>query len=1295
MEFVIPVTRDGLKCADSAGHYVVEEFFNVKELPYKIRDAFSSAKRSADFIEANFDVLYGGLENFSHLSLETKEDAWNCISIGMQELISELHQALDPEEPLDGDVQLKYRNMLKMLIYLMVQYIYEYEAEDARNIRNDIGKGRGRGKVKASEEPDFWPRVKDRALHLLYEVACLPLHLLWNTPLVDEDFIRWEPTMLQYFESSVIPLAQGLVHVSQDLEGKMILGELVREIGRMDVGILARDTSTTKHYAQFITEVANISPDLLIPSMTFLVPLLECEPYTVRSAVLEVMGEIVGRVLCAEGLEKKERKLRDEFLEYLLDHMCDVNAFVRAKASFVMQVWGKLSAAGAIPLKYQPTVLNKAIRRVSDKAATVRKNAIQLIMALLQGNPYAAALPIDDVQKQLAEETKKLQAMEEEYVSKEKARSDALSDPAQLWLEMFPHVLEAAKEHLEEGNKENFPDSLEFALRINQAIPALCDLLSSEQTSDVFETIDFFVVAMQFQFEQAITGVRRMLNLVWSKEKSIQEAVLKAYRTLYFEEKEGKSARSNAGKVVSHLIKLASSANLGELVSLENLIVELVRAGDINKQMLQILWERFTRAQPGITEQESRTALQLLAMAGSANPGIIATNLQVLMDVGLGPGAKENHLLPWLTCKALLKLQVRYSGRTVSKDGEELSPRMPPDHKLFQLLQDLLVDEFLNEKDVHYTPMALEAINVIYKLSDLPHQNSSVILKGCQLKVFSKEEKLCSLPLARLLSMVGHVALKQKMFLMNDVFQELKRRDAAREETGKDRTKRITSRASRASRVSNPANVSSASMLDGDQELGMLGATAHDSNFESVKEECEGLLYSGYLGHFRGLVVEICSKLSQYTDKRLKTAACDALGKFMLTSSRFCEDHIQLFFTILEKSDIEEIRGNSVLYCRDLMIQYPNVLAPWTPYIYRRLHDTSNLVKKQTLRVLNELVLSDMIKVRGQISDVALCIMDPDPGVSNAARLFFVELAGKGNSVYNVLPDIISRLSDAEVGTSEEHFQNILNFIITVTQKEKQMDGLVEKLVNRFPAATTERQWRDMAYCLSLLNYGEKSLKKLQENLPCYAKALSEPKVYEHFVKILTGCKKFIKPDMKRVMEEFEAQIKEFHEKGLDDVTASKRARDAVRRQSNRNTPKTPRSPTKQRTRRQLPSSSSEDEEEESEEEDEVTKSDEVPVVRKNPRERKRGGKKNEEEIQSGSDAEDFQPPSTKKTQPLSTKKTRPLTAKKTRPLATQNTQTPGRTLRSSNSSTSTSSTSSSISSSTVKKRILRRGQEK
>ena len=83
------------------------------------------------------------------------------------------------------------------------------------------------------------------------------------------------------------------------------------------------------------------------------------------------------------------------------------------------------------------------------------------------------------MQKQLAEETKKLQAMEEEHISKERARSEALSDPAQIWLEMFPHVLEAAKEHLEEGNKENFPveGNRKEILSIHEVLEEIYDAL--------------------------------------------------------------------------------------------------------------------------------------------------------------------------------------------------------------------------------------------------------------------------------------------------------------------------------------------------------------------------------------------------------------------------------------------------------------------------------------------------------------------------------------------------------------------------------------------------------------------------------------------------------------------------------------------------------------------------------------------------------------------------------------------------------------------------------------------------
>lgn len=42
------------------------------------------------------------------------------------------------------------------------------------------------------------------------------------------------------------------------------------------------------------------------------------------------------------------------------------------------------------------------------------------------------------------------------------------------------------------------------------------------------------------------------------------------------------------------------------------------------------------------------------------------------------------------------------------------------------------------------------------------------------------------------------------------------------------------------------------------------------------------------------------------------------------------------------------------------------------------------------------------------------------------ANLFFHELARKGNTLYNVLPDMISRLSDPEVGVDEEFFRKII-----------------------------------------------------------------------------------------------------------------------------------------------------------------------------------------------------------------------------------------------------------------------------
>ncbi len=47
------------------------------------------------------------------------------------------------------------------------------------------------------------------------------------------------------------------------------------------------------------------------------------------------------------------------------------------------------------------------------------------------------------------------------------------------------------------------------------------------------------------------------------------------------------------------------------------------------------------------------------------------------------------------------------------------------------------------------------------------------------------------------------------------------------------------------------------------------------------------------------------------------------------------------------------------------------------------------------MMVLTHLILNDMVKIRGQISSMALCLEDTDPIIVELAQVFFYELSQK------------------------------------------------------------------------------------------------------------------------------------------------------------------------------------------------------------------------------------------------------------------------------------------------------------
>ena len=76
-----------------------------------------------------------------------------------------------------------------------------------------------------------------------------------------------------------------------------------------------------------------------------------------------------------------------------------------------------------------------------------------------------------------------------------------------------------------------------FSRQIQTAVPVICELLGSKSTMDVLEAVDFFVTGVEFGVASAGVGVRKMLVLIWSRESSVKDSVVSAYRRLYLNPK--------------------------------------------------------------------------------------------------------------------------------------------------------------------------------------------------------------------------------------------------------------------------------------------------------------------------------------------------------------------------------------------------------------------------------------------------------------------------------------------------------------------------------------------------------------------------------------------------------------------------------------------------------------------------------------------------------------------------------------------------------------------------------------
>ncbi|KAJ8287804.1 hypothetical protein COCON_G00004630 [Conger conger] len=675
-------------------------------------------------------------------------------------------------------------------------------------------------------------------------------------------------------------------------------------------------------------------------------------------------------------------------------------------------------------------------------------------------------------------------------------------------------------------------DTESFALQVEKAIAVINTMLYWKTTTVVQEAVQFCVTVCEFSVANALLGVRRMLPLVWSTDAAVKEAVVQAYRRLYLNP-QGDTTRAKAQTLVDSLSELMVDASMGTIQCLEEIVQEFFGGGSsLQASVVQVLWERFSGKQESSGLQR-RAAVLLLGMAARAEREVVLSNLDTLCSVALGEKVTEDFLL---ARDAVLTICGITAHSKLNKDAPPF--RLPQDHQLFTCLTQA-IQEGVVMADPHWQSFMEQAVRLIFFLAESPDQICSHLLQRCARLLLDQtsEGGECGEEGGqsqggsqgdddegdKLLALCGSVAFWQVSHLERSVSVELRRRRGEREE------REAAGPSSKAKQASNETI---------EEELGLVGASADDTEAELIRKICETELLAeeNLLSSFLPLLVRVCSSPGRYAHPQLCTSACLALAQFMMISPSVCEENIRLLFTVLERSSLPVVRANTIIALGDLTVRFPNILEPWTQNLYARLSDESSSVRQTAVTVLTQLVLKDVLKVKGQVSEVAILLIDAQPHIASLALNFFNELASKDNAIYNLLPDIISRLSDPERGMKEEDFHTIMKQLFSYITKEKQTESLVEKLCQRFRTAKTERQWCDLAVSLSLLSMCERGFKRLQECWECYSDKLTEAGVYQPLLSVAARVRRGAKPQLKAQVEDFEKKLTAVHTKGLENI---------------------------------------------------------------------------------------------------------------------------------------------------------------
>jgi condensin complex subunit 1 len=988
-----------------------------------------------------------------------------------------------------------------------------------------------------------------------------------------------------------------LVLLTEQYQQDKLARDVIQQLGETDV------TSVQKNIGSLVEEMAERMPNLLLSNLSLLLPYLnQKESYQMRCSIIRALPFLVSYLHTIKSGDNSESRTatRTKILETLADWSHDISPFVRAA---VCSAWNHLVESRTLPLSHLLTALDLAIEAARDKKVLVRKNALSLLENLLATNPFGPDLSVElfvieierrkadleealqneaEIDEQAAEmddaeendepEQPSLLGVDDRRRSRKKERStsklrnEQVIDDEEEEKELPTSDTEKADEE-DVGNPEDeaepAPEETEqdkrkkvlvealnflkiavmFIDKFESSIPYFCKLLTSKTDEDILGTIRLFATAQAFRLSGSDRGVRSMLKLIWNNKENgkVKKVLMETVERLYIAKTEGTKRLLFPAKVIANsLVDLAEGASLDELTSLGEVVSEMRKSAEhscLKRVILPLnaveeLWSIILNH--ATNPARARVALCVLGMAASTTPAVVddarsSTKLLEAIFAGRENTKQDFEMSKWGFHCVLVACKAR-GNKCMLPAAERKQIELHGVH----LICGKWVSNTVEDRNAWFAA-SKAALDLIVEISDSPEKTLYFLLEN--LFEHSKSRNHAdSLALSNLFFIAGHVSLKL-LVLAERLVAVIKM--SGKVKPAKEETKATT---------------------NGDEEE-MLGATAEDDIEDQLLRQFaewelveEGSVFSCVLEWAQKLVLQ--GKIPS----ELRQCAVLCLCKLMSVSERVCEANLPLLFTVLRDAQEPETRSIIVISEGDLAFRFPNAIEPFTSNMYRSLRDPSVIVRKNSLMVLTHLALNDMIKVRGEVAEIAMRLEDDDRGVRDLARFFFAELSKRGtNPIYNLLPDILGTLSrESPQALGPNKFRNLAKFLLEFVDKDKQCEALADKLCHRIhttcgnvgdivvPSHMPEefQICRDLCYCLEQLKLSDALLKRLNDDsdlFKCIRPILGDSTVYLSLTK-LTAKASPKSQEAKRTLEELMAKMEKLHQQQSQDIAAFDKA---------------------------------------------------------------------------------------------------------------------------------------------------------